>query len=208
MISLHETSLMHQTRTQLLSVAFSCCLAMGLPGGLSAHAALRASSGKLAVVYSGGGESGKDSASAAGLGSASASDPIAMHSQGRSVRTGSQSAAGNGPQAEPNPSEPGQRSVVFGKGVWEAGHAGLALPARCDSRIGEPLVIPGIEQFPENRILIFNSQGQKVFTQRGYANGWTGLDREGQPLPQGRYFVIVEVDGMGDDVQSYMNLVR
>jgi hypothetical protein len=165
---------MHQTRTQLLAVAFSCCLAFGLPGGLNAYAAPGASAGKLAVAYSGGGESDRDSASSANAGQA----------------------------------ESAQRSVVFGKGVWEAGHAGLALPARSDNRIGEPLVIPGIELYPDNRILIFNSLGQKVFTQRGYANGWTGMDREGQPLPQGRYFVIVEVDGMGDDVQAYMNLVR
>lgn len=195
---------MHQRYSQLFSVAFSLCIALGLPSGVSALPTHKANQAGMAAAKAPNSPilplSQNDSADS----KAQASDPIAMHRQPSEPSTASRSSIR--PASQSN--DPSSRSVVYGTGVWEAGHAGLALPARGDSRIGEPLVIPGIEQFPENRILIFNSQGQKVFTQRGYANGWSGLDREGQPLPQGRYFVIVEVDGMGDDVQSYLNLVR
>ena len=48
--------------------------------------------------------------------------------------------------------------------------------------------------------------GKRVYSQRGYANGWAGTDREGNLLPSGTYFILVEIDGLGDDVQAYVKI--
>ncbi len=112
------------------------------------------------------------------------------------------------PSAATDPAKPAEADTRFGTGVWETGFAGLALPSSYYSNVGEGLVIPGIEHFPESRILIFDSHGHRVYSQRGYSNSWTGTDREGHLLPTGTYFVIVEIDGLGDDVQAYLNLIH
>lgn len=92
-------------------------------------------------------------------------------------------------------------------GVWERGFAGLAVPSNYYASAGNGLVIEGLDFFPDNRLMVFDSTGKRVYAQRGYANGWSGTDREGNRLPSGRYFILIEVDGLGDDVQSYLNLV-
>ncbi len=101
-----------------------------------------------------------------------------------------------------------ENTIHYGMGVWQSGFAGLALPSSYHSSRDQGLVIQGIEQFPDNRILVFDSQGQRVYSQRGYSNGWKGTDRQGKPLPSGTYFIIVEVDGLGDDLQAYLSINR
>lgn len=93
--------------------------------------------------------------------------------------------------------------------AWVDGFAGLGLPAAIvpgsDGNY-EPYYISGIANFPDNVLLVFNQHGQLVFKQRGYKNDWKGTDRKNNPLPQGRYFAIVSVKGMSDDIQAYVDL--
>jgi len=53
--------------------------------------------------------------------------------------------------------------------------------------------IPGIEFFPDNRLLIFNRWGNKVRDFEGYKNQWTGTNEDDEPLPDGTYYFILEL---------------
>lgn len=100
------------------------------------------------------------------------------------------------------------RGTTWGTGVWATGTAGLALPTVFRAGGGATYAIPGLDMDLESRLLVFNAEGHRVYLQRGYQNGWDGTDRQGKPLPEGRYFLIVEIDGMGDDIQAYIDLKR
>jgi gliding motility-associated-like protein len=63
------------------------------------------------------------------------------------------------------------------------------------------LVIPGIENYPNNKLMIFNRWGNKVFEKEGYLNEWDGTAKSGQfvfggsdeTLPTGTYFYILNL---------------
>ena len=143
--------------------------------------------------HSGGDGAKRDSADAVVM----ASDPIRS-----SDRTSPRSKSENSESV----SAQNESRTVYGTGVWESGFAGLAVPSSYYSGEGAGMVIQGIEVFPNNQLYVFNSMGKRVYSQRGYANGWAGTDREGNLLPSGTYFILVEIDGLGDDVQAYVKI--
>lgn len=53
-------------------------------------------------------------------------------------------------------------------------------------------VIVGIEAFPENKFTVTNRWGNIVFSEDNYANGWDGTNLNGEPLPEGVYFMVFE----------------
>ena len=58
-------------------------------------------------------------------------------------------------------------------------------------------MIAGIEQFPENNIIIFNRWGNEVFTMEKYDNSLngtsdSGLNVGGDELPTGTYYYIFD----------------
>jgi gliding motility-associated-like protein len=134
----------------------------------------------------------------------------------RVERTAAESRAPKTPMAMPVPADRGGkaragetgRRTTWGTGVWGGGHAGLALPTAFRPGAGETYTIPGLEQTPDNRLFVFDARGRRVYVQRGYSNGWDGTDREGKPLPAGTYFLMLEIGGLGDDVQAYVQLLR
>ncbi len=60
----------------------------------------------------------------------------------------------------------------------------------------DSFVIQNIEQYPENRLEIYNRWGEMVFQARGYQNNWDG-SWKGKKLPDGTYFYFLEVE-MGE----------
>ena len=52
--------------------------------------------------------------------------------------------------------------------------------------------IKGMENYPAAQVQLFNRNGQKVFESRGYASAFDGT-RNGQPLPIGTYFYIINL---------------
>lgn len=59
--------------------------------------------------------------------------------------------------------------------------------------INDQFVIQGISKYPNNRLIIFNRWGNKVWEQSPYDNSWTGYwDDEKTDLPNGTYFYIFE----------------
>lgn len=60
--------------------------------------------------------------------------------------------------------------------------------------INDGFVIPGIEFFPDNELLLFNRWGNKVREFHGYKNEWTGTNNDGEPLPDGTYYYILRLN--------------
>jgi gliding motility-associated-like protein len=64
--------------------------------------------------------------------------------------------------------------------------------------INDEFIIRGIENYPANKIVIFNRWGQKVFEATPYTNNWdgksqTGISVGGDELPIGTYFYILDL---------------
>jgi gliding motility-associated-like protein len=70
-------------------------------------------------------------------------------------------------------------------------------------------VIKGIQGYPENQINIFNRWGNLVFSVKGYTNNWDGISNDGNVLPDGTYFIVVDLNKEGkDDIQGFIDLRR
>ena len=70
------------------------------------------------------------------------------------------------------------------------------------------LVIKGLEEYPDNEIVIYNRWGQVVYSQNNYRNDWKGLNQDGQDLADGTYFVIVKARYINRVYNSYLDLRR
>lgn len=73
------------------------------------------------------------------------------------------------------------------------------------------LVIPCIENFPENTIKIYNRYGTLIYQTNNYNNTWDGRANRGIPefsglLPVGTYFYILEIKGIAKPLQGYVYL--
>jgi len=53
-------------------------------------------------------------------------------------------------------------------------------------------IIENIDSYPDNRVMVFNRNGQKLFDEDDYANNWAGT-WHGQQLPAGAYFYVVDI---------------
>ncbi|PID87851.1 MAG: hypothetical protein CSB06_02870, partial [Bacteroidia bacterium] len=82
--------------------------------------------------------------------------------------------------------------------------------------INDRFVIKGLEDYPDNRLMIMNRWGNKVYEQNPYGNKWdgksnAGLRFGGNDLPEGTYFYILEYkDKTGKHVnkKGYIYLKR
>jgi gliding motility-associated-like protein len=67
-------------------------------------------------------------------------------------------------------------------------------PPNVFSPNGDPFnelwVVPGVQNFSDCTLSIFNKQGSKVFEQKGYTNNWDG-NFEGKQLPEGTYYYVL-----------------
>lgn len=72
------------------------------------------------------------------------------------------------------------------------------------------LIITCVLDLP-NRLYIYNRFGALVYETADYANTWVGVDGDGQALPDGGYYWILEVNSSPGAVQTYrgtVNLLR
>ncbi len=69
-------------------------------------------------------------------------------------------------------------------------------------------VIHGLENHPENQLLVFNRWGNVVYDRLNYKNDWGGENREGEYLPNGTYFVILRLGSDAMNLQGYVDLRR
>jgi gliding motility-associated-like protein len=70
-------------------------------------------------------------------------------------------------------------------------------------------IIDGIENYPDNKVMVFNRWGNLVYEKAGYLNDWDGTWR-GDNLPDGTYFYYVEVDinGKVEIFSGYLQIHR
>jgi gliding motility-associated-like protein len=59
--------------------------------------------------------------------------------------------------------------------------------------LNDYFVVRGLEAYPENDITIYNRWGNVVYEQSGYQNDWEGQNNRGEALPDGTYYVILNV---------------
>lgn len=69
--------------------------------------------------------------------------------------------------------------------------------------------LPGIEQFPQNEVQVFNRWGSRVLLQKGYTNEspWAG-QWNGKELPDGTYFYIIDLGDGSGVLSGYLELLR
>jgi gliding motility-associated-like protein len=70
--------------------------------------------------------------------------------------------------------------------------------------VNDNLVILGLEDYPSNKLSIFNRYGHKVFEANNYQNDWDGTSESGLTigsgvLPKGTYFYILDL-GNGEKI--------
>ncbi len=74
--------------------------------------------------------------------------------------------------------------------------------------INDVFQIDGIEDYPNNKVQIFNRWGNMVFEQPGYKNEWSGnWGRENSLLPDGTYFYLFET-GEGETISGFLEITR
>jgi gliding motility-associated-like protein len=72
--------------------------------------------------------------------------------------------------------------------------------------VNDNFTIEGIQNYPDNRVTVFNRQGIVVFDKEGYRNDWNGTWNN-KNLPDGTYFYMFE-DGKGEKKVGYVQIRR
>jgi gliding motility-associated-like protein/uncharacterized repeat protein (TIGR01451 family) len=58
--------------------------------------------------------------------------------------------------------------------------------------INDMFVIRGVEDYPNNKLSIYNRWGNLVYSQGGYKNDWNGKRKSGNLVPRGTYYYVFE----------------
>jgi gliding motility-associated-like protein len=70
-------------------------------------------------------------------------------------------------------------------------------------------VIKNIEGYPANHFQVFNRWGNIVYEKESYTNAdWIGQNMSGDDLPEGTYFVMIELYGLDIKKNTYVDLRR
>ena len=89
--------------------------------------------------------------------------------------------------------------------VWE-----LLSPYVQDGK-NDGWVVPNIDDYPGNDVIIFNRWGDVVFEAKPYSNNnpWTGENKNGKLVPQGTYYYVIKYDlGEGKVAKGRIAVVR
>ena len=75
--------------------------------------------------------------------------------------------------------------------------------------VNDEFYVAKIEDFPNNTLRIYNRWGTLVHQEEGYQNNWRGT-YNGDPLPDGAYFYILDVtiDGVEQSYNGYIEVMR
>jgi len=60
--------------------------------------------------------------------------------------------------------------------------------------INDNFEIVDITQFPDNKLMILNRWGNTVYEAQPYNNDWNGVNMDNEPLPDGTYFYVLEIN--------------
>ena len=107
----------------------------------------------------------------------------------------------NGLQDDPDPSNNISTDRKNVAGLWVPN----VITPNGDGK-NDRLVIPGLNNFVENELVILNRWGNHVFEQKGYQHSWTG-----EGLTEGTYYYLLKVKTAGGNWQTfkgYITLLR
>lgn len=68
-------------------------------------------------------------------------------------------------------------------------------------------LVPDIQLFPDNLVKVFDRGGRQVYAKHGYNNDWDGT-LNGNPLPEGTYYYIVDLGGNNKLIRGYITILR
>lgn len=73
----------------------------------------------------------------------------------------------------------------------------------------DALIVRGLEDYPKNKLIVFNRWGNEVYEESNYRNSspWFGVNNGGEEIPEGTYFVVVELEG-ADALRGYLEVRR
>ena len=69
------------------------------------------------------------------------------------------------------------------------------------------LRIPCVASDPQSQLRVFNRWGDLVYETDAYRNDWGGTYK-GNPLPNGTYFYLLQMDTKREAMQGYFTIVR
>ena len=69
-------------------------------------------------------------------------------------------------------------------------------------------VVKGIEAYPDNLLTVYNRWGNIVYEKKSYSNQWNGLNTSGEELPEGTYFVFLEIYSRSLELKGYVEIRR
>lgn len=74
----------------------------------------------------------------------------------------------------------------------------------------DAFVVHFIEFYPENTLVIYNRWGEELLRYEGYLNQWTGLNKNGDELPNGTYYpiLLVKVNGKDMILKGFVDIRR
>ncbi len=72
----------------------------------------------------------------------------------------------------------------------------------------DEFVVIGLLRYPDNELIVFNRWGNEVYVERNYANTWKGVNKSGDNLPDGTYFVILKVNNINQVLKGYLDIRR
>lgn len=78
-----------------------------------------------------------------------------------------------------------------------------------DDNANDMYYIRGIEAYPDNRFIVLNRWGNVMFETESYNNDnnyWAGESNNGNQLPDGIYFVLLEIDGGDITRETYVHI--
>lgn len=67
-------------------------------------------------------------------------------------------------------------------------------------------VIKGIEAYPDNNFSVYNRWGNMIFNADGYNNTWGGTNENNQLIPDGVYFVILNINDGEIERSTYVHI--
>ena len=76
-----------------------------------------------------------------------------------------------------------------------------------DDGINDTWVIDGLGAYPENKLVVFNRWGNKVYDAKPYLNDWDGRSI-GKPLPDGTYYFVLDLGDGSEIIRSFVTIVR
>ena len=73
----------------------------------------------------------------------------------------------------------------------------------------DALRIDGIEQYPNNELIIFSRWGDILYKAKPYQNDWQGVNQSGGDLPEGTYYYVLRLNvNDGKILKGNMTILR